>query len=107
MTRPSRRPGGASRCGDRGIALILTLLVLSILIIMITQFAWSTKVERTIARNSKDDLKMLFAARGSVALFEAYLRADRALQTNLDSLREDWAGDPSGYLPAGSIGDVG
>ncbi|HVY61143.1 MAG TPA: hypothetical protein VHF22_05785 [Planctomycetota bacterium] len=102
----AQRPRRPERPEERGIALILTLLVLSILIILITQFAWSSKVERTIARNAKDDMKMLFAARGAVPLFEAYLRADRNLQTNLDSLREDWAGDAQGYLPVNTIGDV-
>lgn len=84
------------------------MLVLSILIIMITQFAWSSKVERTVARNARDDLKMQFAARGSVSVLRAYLRADRAKQQPLDSLREDWA-DPAKYQsihmgPSGSSG---
>ena len=47
MTRSSQ-PG---RQGERGIALILTLLVLSILIILITQFAWSAKVETRAAES--------------------------------------------------------
>src|SRR5947209_4401275 len=97
--RPTRERGG-----ERGIALILTLLVLSILIVRISQFSWSAKVERTIARNAKDDLKMNFAARGAVAYAQAFLRADRALQTNLDSMREDWA-DPTKFQSV-RVGDV-
>jgi hypothetical protein len=77
--------------------------VLSILIILITQFAWSAKVERTIAHNSKDDLKMFFAARGTIAFVRAQLRADRVKSPKFDSLREDWA-DPS--LNSLTIGDV-
>jgi len=95
------------REGERGIALILAMLVLAILIVLVTQFAWSTQVERTIAKNSRDELKMLMAARGSLAYTRAWLRADRVKGGRADSLREDWAGE-SNEMPERSItiGDV-
>jgi type II secretory pathway component PulK len=89
----SKRHG---RQGERGIALILTLMVLSILLILVTQFAWSAKVEHTIARNAKDELKMYMAARGAIPLLEAYLRSQRSMQTGVDSSRDTWA-DPSTF----------
>jgi len=93
---------GARR--EDGMALILTLFVLAILLVLVHQFSWSTNVEQTIARNSKDDLKMLFAARGGIAFVKAHLRADRVASPKVDSLREDWA-DPS-LLGTATVRDV-
>ncbi len=87
---------------ERGIALILCLLVLAILIVLVAQFTYSVQVEKTIAKNSKDDLKILFASRGAVALVKAHLRADR-VKNQVDSLRDDWADEG---LRQVRIGDV-
>jgi type II secretory pathway component PulK len=87
---------------ERGVALILCLLVLSILIILITQFGFSVKVDEKISRNSKDDVKAIFAARGALAYVRAVLREDRK-KSKVDSLREDWAGEA---LQAVRIGDT-
>lgn len=89
--------------GERGIALILCLLLLSILIILVTQFALSVKVDETIARNSSDEVKALFGARGAVAYVRAFLREDRKKwKGKVDSLRHDWAGEK---LQSVTVGD--
>jgi hypothetical protein len=95
----SRVRGGGK---EGGLALILCLLCLTILIIVITQFAYSVKVEEKVSRNSKDDVKALFAARGALAYVRAFLRDDRRKQAAADSLREDWAGEA---LQAVRVGD--
>jgi type II secretory pathway component PulK len=104
--RPRRHPdgpGAPEATGERGIALILALLVLAILIVLVAQFAWSAKVEKTIAKNAKDEMKMLFAARGAVSYARAWLRADRAAGGKADSLREDWAEATAQSLQVGDV----
>jgi general secretion pathway protein K len=91
------------RAQESGLALVLCLLVLTILIILITQFAYSVKVEEKVARNSKDDVKALFAARGALAYVRAFLREDRRKESPADSLREDWASEK---LSAVRVGDA-
>ncbi|MHC4392605.1 MAG: hypothetical protein ACYS22_15005, partial [Planctomycetota bacterium] len=85
--------GPDPRESERGLALMLALLTFALLAIMVTQFAWTAKVDDRLSRNSSDDLKMNFAARGALAYTRGYLRADRNDEetTKLDSLREEWA----------------
>jgi len=64
------------RRGERGIALILTLLVLAILIVVVAQFAFTVKVDERIAKNGLSDLKCTAGARGAIAFVKAYLRDD-------------------------------
>ncbi|MFC1706402.1 hypothetical protein ACFL59_06195 [Planctomycetota bacterium] len=94
-----------SAAGERGVALVLSLLLLTLLVVLITQFAWTAKVEEKVARNARDDLKMVMAARGTLAFVRAHLRADRAdpETARVDSLREDWAENLNGPLTVGDV----
>jgi len=70
---------GALR-GDReeGAALILTVIVLTILIVLVVQFAFSVNRESVIVRNTQDDAAMELAARGIKPWVEALFAEDRA-----------------------------
>ncbi len=103
IDRWDRAGGAGGRDGEGGLALVLCLLVLTILIVLVTQFAYGVKVEERIARNSKDDAKAFFAARGALAYVRAWLREDRRAESPADSLREDWA---SGALSGVKVGDA-
>jgi type II secretory pathway component PulK len=95
---------GARNQAERGIALILSLLLLSILIILVTEFGFSVTVDQKIARNSSDEVKALYAARGSLAYVRAFLRDDRK-KTKVDSMREDWDSS-QGKLTSVQVGDT-
>lgn len=64
--------------GERGAALILTLLVLAIMVVLVVQFAYSIKVEENIVQNSQDDSALELAARGTPHWIAALLRDDTA-----------------------------
>lgn len=64
--------------GERGAALILTLLVLAIMVVLVVQFAYSIKVEENVVQNSQDDSALELAARGAPYWIAALLRDDTA-----------------------------
>lgn len=83
MDSPTSEPGpGASTplSGEReeGAALILTVIVLTILIVLVVQFAFSVNRETVIVRNTQDDAAMELAARGIKPWVEALFAEDRA-----------------------------
>jgi hypothetical protein len=59
---PQARGPKADR--EEGAALILTIIVLTILIVLVVQFAFSVNRETLIVRNTQDDAAMELAARG-------------------------------------------
>ena len=58
---------------ESGVALILSLMLLTILIVIVSKIAFTAKVDTRVARNSADNTKLYFAARGTLALTRAYL----------------------------------
>ncbi|GIW71532.1 MAG: hypothetical protein KatS3mg102_1074 [Planctomycetota bacterium] len=86
-------PGGGSAAGQRGAALVLSLLLLALLCVLVSQLAFSAKVDHDLAANARDDLKLELAGRSALALVRAHLRADWASPQGkqVDSLREPWA----------------
>ena len=63
---------------EEGAALILTIIVLTILIVLVVQFAFSVNRESVIVRNTQDDAAMELAARGITPWVEALFAEDRA-----------------------------
>jgi type II secretory pathway component PulK len=62
---------------QRGVALILTLLVLSILVVVVVQFSYAVKVESRIVQNGLQDQQLTVLARGTIPVIAALFRDDR------------------------------
>ena len=75
---------------DRGIALILALLVLTLLVVVVGQLAYTTRNDLQVARNAADEQGALFACWGGLEFGQALLRDD--VQRNAhDGLADRWA----------------
>lgn len=107
--RAPLRPEG--RAPDRsGIALIIVMLVILVLAVLAGGFAYSVKVETTLARNASYDHDFEWMGRSGVELAR-YVVAQQMLVQNepYDSLNQKWAGGPMGTndaLAAVSLTDV-
>jgi type II secretory pathway component PulK len=73
---------------ERGIALIITLLVVALLTIIVVEFTYSAEVDAHMARNALNALQATMLARSGVNLGEAFLLHDDDPQA--DSYLEDW-----------------
>jgi general secretion pathway protein K len=73
---------------ERGIALVVTLLVVALLTIIVVEFTYSAEVDAHMARNSLNALQASLLARSGVNLGEAFLLHDDDPQ--VDSYLEDW-----------------
>ena len=78
------------RKSQRGVALILTLLITAILVTLIVETNYSTQVDLRIAGNFRNDLQALYLAKSGVNIAISYLKYDLQ-NTETDDLTEDWA----------------
>jgi len=78
------------RKSQRGIALILTLLITAILVTLIVEVNYSTQVDVRIAGNLRNDLQASYLATSGVNIAISYLKYD-AQNTETDNLTEEWA----------------
>jgi general secretion pathway protein K len=76
---------------DRGIALVVTLLVVAILTIIVIEFTYSVQVDAHMARNALNGLQATLLARSGINLGEAFLLHDDNIK--FDAYTEDW-GNP-------------
>ena len=83
MLRKMRRSSN-----ERGLSLVATLWILTILSVLATQLLHSIYLERRVQANFADRTKYHFAAKAGFEHTIAMLRGDR---TPFDSLGEDWA----------------
>ncbi|MFA6545281.1 MAG: general secretion pathway protein GspK [Limisphaerales bacterium] len=103
------RPEG--RASSRsGIALIIVMLVVVVLAVLAGGFAYSVKVETTLARNASHDYDYDWLGRSGVELAR-YVVGQQANIPNeqYDALNQKWAGGPMGTneaLAAVSLTDV-
>jgi len=75
----------------RGIALVLTLLVLAILILLVVQLRLTTRLHVIQSRNGSGDLLNLYGARAALEFARIYIQVDTEIAGSLDSLQEPWA----------------
>ena len=86
---PMRSPA-APRTRPRGIALILALLVLTLLVVVVGQLAYTTRIDLQVAGNATDGQQALYAAWGGIEYAKALLRDD--VQRNKhDGPADRWA----------------
>lgn len=81
----------AKRLGDnRGFALLLTIMVISLLVAITLEFNVSMRDELMAAGNAHDGITLKATARSGVDVAMAVLH-EKALAGGVDSLRDDWA----------------
>lgn len=73
---------------ERGIALVITLLVVALLTITVVEFTYSVEVDQHMAHNALSNLQASLLARSGVNLGEALLLHDDDPQ--VDAYTEDW-----------------
>lgn len=73
---------------DRGIALVITLLVVAVLAITVLEFTFSVHVDAHMGRNALNGLQATLLARSGINLGQAVLLQDTEPQ--FDSYLEDW-----------------
>ena len=82
---------------NRGVALLICLLIMAILTVVVLEFHYEVQVDAALKNNSFLALKAEYAARSGVAFCKALLRKDAANDLMLpperrtDSLTEEWA----------------
>lgn len=83
---------------NRGMALLLTLLVISIIVVVTLQFNTAMRLDAYEAANLRDGIKLGYTARSAFNLAREVLYHD-AGESTFDSLNETWAKLPeySGY----------
>ncbi|MCK4648962.1 type II secretion system minor pseudopilin GspK [bacterium] len=74
---------------QQGMALILTLVVITILAVLVLEFNYFMRVEAEISGNYRDSLKAYYLANSGVNFAYLLLRDDEDL--SCDYLEEDWA----------------
>ena len=83
---------------QRGLSLVSTLWILTILSILATQLLYSIHIEQRTQRNFLDRAKFHYAARAGFEWTLAVMRTD---QTPFDSLGESWAAPSEGQVDDG------
>lgn len=76
---------------ERGIALLLTLVVLVLLVVVILEFDYGTKINLITAGNFRDDVRATYLAKSGVTAARAILKDDAEEEGTYDALTEFWA----------------
>jgi len=85
---------------QRGVALVTTLLAVTLLTIAVVEFAYSSQVDYHLAHNALKTLQATYLARSGVNLAMLVLKRDGQTSSGIDTLSEEWA-RPLPPLPAG------
>jgi general secretion pathway protein K len=76
---------------ERGVALLLAILVVAVLTVIVLPFLYDGRVERAVAANLYTGLQASHLARSGVVFAEALLRDDMQTSNAYDGLDETWA----------------
>lgn len=77
---------------ERGIALVITLLVVALLSITVIEFTYSVQIDEHMAHNALSGLQASLLARSGINLGEAFLLHDD--DYSVDAFTEQWCPDP-------------
>ena len=80
--------------GERGVALIIVLLVVTLLTILVIEFTYTVQVESHISRNSLNSLQATYLARSGINLLAGALVMDEDIPANVDPAGGD---NPDGW----------
>jgi len=98
--RDIKIPIGRPFRNERGIALLLTLVILVLLTAVIVEFDYGTKVNLITAGNFRDEVRAIYLAKSGVAGARAVLIDDAKHHGPNDDLTELWA-QPISAFPVG------
>ncbi|HUK55445.1 MAG TPA: type II secretion system minor pseudopilin GspK [Nitrospiria bacterium] len=76
---------------ERGVALLLTLVILVLLTAIIVEFDYGAKVNLITAANFRDEVQAVYLAKSGVAAARAVLKDDALHHGAYDALTEFWA----------------
>ena len=79
---------------DRGIALIIVMIIVAALTVIVTGFAYSMRVETKLARNTRFNPDMDWLGRSGVELARFLLSKRAPGEEQMDALHQKWAGGP-------------
>lgn len=68
--------------GDRGIALIMVLLALTLVTAVVVQFSYDAHIDYSLAANESDEVRAYYLARSGVNLYKLILTADQKIASN-------------------------
>ncbi|OJT16206.1 general secretion pathway protein GspK [Archangium sp. Cb G35] len=119
MTSPNHteaRPAGARRDArgnrrQRGVALIIAVVAITILTVVATEFAYNTRVDLQLAANQRDEVQAMYMARSGVALSRLLLRFQKQVDQTpipnigglLSQITGGGGGAAGGQQPASSL----
>jgi len=73
---------------EKGVALVLVLVVVALLVSLVVDFTYTMQVDVTLAANQRDEIKALYTARSGVELARLTLQED---DQAYDARDEEWA----------------
>ena len=79
---------------DRGIALIIVMIIVAALVVVVTGFAYSMRVETKLARNTRFNPDMDWLGRSGVEFARYILSKREPGGERMDALHQIWAGGP-------------
>jgi general secretion pathway protein K len=95
---------------ERGVALIIVVVSITLLTVVATEFAYNTRVDLQLATNQRDEVQALYMARSGVALSRLLLRFQKQVdQTPIPNIGDLLGGltgggaAPGGQKPASSL----
>ena len=90
---------------DRGIALIIVMIMVAALTVIVTGFAYSMRVETKLARNTRFNPEMDWLGRSGVELARFLLSKRARGEEQMDALHQKWAGG-SGRIGMGAMDEL-
>ncbi len=100
MSPPSRAPAQPKLKRQRGVALILAVISITILTVVATEFAYNSRVDLTLATNQRDEMRAYFLARSGIGLSRLLLKFQKQLdKVKIPNLSGMLAGLTGGGLP--------
>jgi len=85
---------------EKGIALLLVLLVIALLVAMVVEFDYRTRIDLRSAGNLRDGLQATYLAKSGIAAAQAVLKDDQLRNPSVTDLTALWA-TPVPPLPLG------
>jgi general secretion pathway protein K len=76
---------------QKGLALLLVLLVVTLLVAMVVEFDYRTRIDLRSAGNLRDGLQATYLAKGGIASAQALLKDDMQRNRNRTDLTATWA----------------
>ena len=102
---PPPTPAARRDRRHRGVALIITVISITLLTVVATEFAYNTRVDLQLAANQRDELRAYYMARSGVGLGRLLLRFQKQVDNiQIPNIAGAIAAATGGAPPAGGAG---